>query len=368
MESLVDHELFDGIYKGRKVFVTGHTGFKGTWLVSWLTMLGADVTGYSFESDENTRHYALLKPRVNSVKGDIRDHKKITDTVLGAEPEIVFHLAAQPLVRRSYKDPVATYHTNVMGTLNLYEACRRSQSVKAIVSVTSDKVYENKEALIAYRESDVLGGYDMYSSSKACVELMTNSYRKSFFNAEGSEHTKGLVTARAGNVIGGGDWAEDRLIPDIMRAIEGRTKLFVRSPNAVRPWQHVLEPLSGYLLLGQRLFANRNFESASLNFGPSAKDYVTVAQLLEKIKKTVSDLQYEFDPRALNFHEAGILTVDSSLAKQILGWSPLWDVETSVARTARWYDQFINHGILLTYDDIIAYVREAIQRKTVWTS
>jgi CDP-glucose 4,6-dehydratase len=280
VEKLVMTTCYKGIYSGVKVLVTGHTGFKGSWLITWLKMLGADVAGYAYESSDNTRHYSLLKPNIKSVTGDILDLKKLTDTINHIKPEIVFHLAAQALVRRSYNEPIQTYQSNVIGTLNVYEACRQCDSVRAVVSITSDKVYENKEKLTPYCEDDQLGGYDMYSSSKACVEIMTNAYRNSFLNPQKSIQAIKLVTARAGNVIGGGDWAEDRLVPDIMRAIENKQKVVVRNPKAVRPWQHVLEPLSGYLLLGQYLFEGNTLTNNSFNFGPSADRLINVEELV----------------------------------------------------------------------------------------
>jgi CDP-glucose 4,6-dehydratase len=368
VEKLVMSLCYKGIYSGLKVLVTGHTGFKGSWLITWLKMLGADVTGYSHESADNTRHYSLLKPGIQSIAGDILDLKKLIDTINEVKPEIVFHLAAQALVRRSYKDPIQTYQTNVLGTLNVYEACRQCNGVQAVVSVTSDKVYENKEKLIPYHEDDQLGGYDMYSSSKACVEIMTSAYRNSFFNPEKNKNSKRLVTARAGNVIGGGDWAEDRLVPDIMRAIEGNQKVVVRSPLAVRPWQHVLEPLSGYLLLGQHLLEGNSIPTNSLNFGPSSEHAINVQELVVLIKEIVTDIEVEIKPDANAPHEAGLLLVDSSSAKHLLQWQPVWNSSEGIHHTMQWYHQFLKQGIVETEEDIARYIKHAVDRKIIWAT
>ena len=359
---------YNNIYAGVKVLITGHTGFKGSWLITWLKMLGADVTGYAYESSDNTRHYSLLKPGIRSITGDILDIKKLTNTIHSVKPEIVFHLAAQALVRRSYKEPVYTYQANVIGTLNVYEACRQCESVRAVVSITSDKVYENKEKLTPYREDDQLGGYDMYSSSKACVEIMTNAYRNSFFNLEKNEKTIKLVTARAGNVIGGGDWAEDRLVPDIMRAIENKHKVVIRSPLAVRPWQHVLEPLSGYLLLGQHLLEGNSLPNKSLNFGPSVEHLINVQELVELIKEIVTELDVDIRTDDNAPHEAGLLAVDSLLAKNMLQWHPVWNVSEGIYRTTQWYYQFLRQGIVSTEADIASYMKDAVNRKIIWAT
>lgn len=362
MESLVEKKTFGGIYNGRRVLVTGHTGFKGTWLVTWLQMLGADVAGFSIDSIDNGRHYNILNPAINSVFGNVLDAPAVNSLISEFRPEIVFHLAAQSLVRRSYRKPVDTYMTNLIGTLNVYEACRNCDAVKVLISVTSDKVYENKESYAAYKEDDPLGGYDMYSSSKACVELMTNSYRNSFLN-EGKADLK-LVTARAGNVIGGGDWAEDRLVPDIFRAIEAGKSVTIRSPKAIRPWQHVLEPLSGYLLLGQKLFEGVDVQRTAFNFGPAAEKFVTVEELVAKIAEIEENLSYEILKSDL--HEAGILTVDSENAAAILDWSPVWDAGVAIARTANWYREFVRSGKALTVQDIVDYNHQASSKTNSW--
>lgn len=365
MESLVEKKIFNGIYEGRKVLITGHTGFKGSWLATWLKMLGADVAGFSYASAENTQHSSLLSLPLNYFQGDIVDKNAIGKALQEFQPEIVFHLAAQALVRKSYRDPVNTYLTNVMGTLHTYEACRLSSSVRVIISITSDKVYENQEKITPYNEGDALGGFDMYSSSKACVELMTRSYRNSFFEKSASKIR--LVTARAGNVIGGGDWAEDRLVPDIFRAYQRNEVATIRSPKAIRPWQHVLEPLSGYLLLGQRLLQDEELSGASFNFGPLSDHFVTVEELLQRIKLSEPDFSYNIKENLNAPHEAGILAVDSSLARSTLSWSPVWNVDTAIVRTTNWYKEYIRSGKILTYSDLHDYVHAASDRKIIWT-
>lgn len=365
MEDLVSKFLFKNIYRGRRVLITGHTGFKGSWLAAWLKMMGAQVTGYSLRPDSNPNQYDLLKLDIQSIIGDITNPDHISEIIQTAQPEIVFHLAAQSLVRRSYREPVYTYQTNLMGTLNLYQACLNCGSVKAIVSVTSDKVYENNELHQSYKETDQLGGYDMYSSSKACVELMTNSFRNSFFK-NGNSFTKQIVTARAGNVIGGGDWAEDRLIPDIMRAIQKEDKVVIRNPGAVRPWQHVLEPLSGYLLIGQVLLQQSSINNHTWNFGPTTDEFISVEDVLIRTKITLPNLEYVIEKND-SLHEAGILSVDSTRARNILKWMPVWTTNTAINKTAEWYKQYYKTGQLLTFDNIREYADEADTQQIIWT-
>jgi CDP-glucose 4,6-dehydratase len=362
LESLVT-QLFAGQYAGRSVLVTGHTGFKGSWLVSWLQMLGANVTGYSHASRDNTRHFELLRVSIDSCVGDILDQEKLRDHLQRTQPEIVFHLAAQPLVRRSYRYPVQTYLANLIGTLQVYEACRQCNSVRAIVSVTSDKVYENLETAHAYQEADALGGYDMYSSSKACVEIMTASYRRSFLEANELK----LVTVRAGNVIGGGDWAEDRLVPDIMRAAEERKPVVIRNPAAVRPWQHVLEPLSGYLTVGQYLLQGRSVPPA-VNFGPAPKPIVRVGELAEMLAAMMPAIDLTVYPDPAAPHEAGLLMVDSTRANEQLNWTPVWDAREAISKTADWYLHFFNTGQPLTGNQLMDFVNMARQRQLNWAT
>ncbi|MFC1566312.1 CDP-glucose 4,6-dehydratase [bacterium] len=342
MESLVEKKLFNGEYKGKNVLVTGHTGFKGSWLCLWLTQMGANVTGYSKDFPGEPNHFKLLDLDMNSVIADIRDKDKLFEIFNQTKPEIVFHMAAQPLVRYSYKNPIETYETNVMGTLNVFEACRNIDSVKAIVNITSDKCYENKEWVWGYRENDPMGGYDPYSSSKGCAELITTSYRNSFFNVKdyGQNHNVLLASGRAGNVIGGGDWAEDRLIPDIMRAIAKGEKVIIRNPNATRPWQHVLEPLSGYLLVGQKLLEGKTEFAQAWNFGPGDEANLRVVDVLTMMKKEWDMIEFEIQSNENQPHEAGLLKLDCSKAHFILKWKNVWDNEMTFKKTVEWYEQY----------------------------
>lgn len=326
----------DKFWKGKKVFITGHTGFKGSWLSFWLQEMGASVTGYALDPPTNPSLFKLLnlKSKIKSVYGDVRDLNLMKKNIRGSE--IVFHLAAQPIVRESYKNPVDTYTTNVVGTVNLLEACREVKTLKAVVNVTTDKCYENREnPKLAYKENEPMGGFDPYSNSKACSELVTDSYRKSFFN---SGAKTGIATARAGNVIGGGDFASDRLIPDCIRGVISGEKIIVRNPDSTRPWQHVLEPLAGYMMLAESLYKSPKDFSEGWNFGPKEKDARTVADIMKAFCKFWGgDAGYEIqrDPNAP--HEAGFLKLDSSKAKKLLLWEPKWNSEIAVKKTVEWY-------------------------------
>ncbi|MDA8388484.1 MAG: CDP-glucose 4,6-dehydratase [Nitrospiraceae bacterium] len=360
--------MFGNIYNGRRVFVTGHTGFKGSWLCLWLQALGADVAGYSLEPQTEPGHYNLLGLDMASVIGDIRDGEKLKRAIGDHRPEAVFHLAAQPLVRYSYRHPVETFETNVVGTSNLLEACREPGSVRAIVNVTSDKCYENREWVWGYRESDALGGYDPYSASKACQEIVAGAYRSSFFNPGeyGVSHQVLLASARAGNVIGGGDWSEDRLIPDIVRAISENKKLLIRNPRASRPWQHVLDPLSGYLMLGQKLLEGRKEFAEGWNFGPEAE--AEVEDVVKGIKRFWDRFEYEIQPDGAGRHEAGALKLDCSKARKRLKWRPNWDREKTFGVTAQWYKRFHEEGRAGSRDDLDGYVEDAGNGHLEWTA
>ncbi|WP_019882509.1 MULTISPECIES: CDP-glucose 4,6-dehydratase [unclassified Methylophilus] len=319
----------------KRVFVTGHTGFKGGWLTLWLHMLGARIYGYALPPDTRPSLFTVadIEPLLSGhTLADIRDSDKLKAAMAEAKPDIVLHLAAQPLVRRSYQDPVETYMTNVMGTVNLLEAIRQTPNIKAVVNVTTDKCYDNKEWLWPYREGEPLGGHDPYSSSKACSELVTASYRKSFLSALGV----GLASARAGNVIGGGDWSDDRLIPDFLRAMDAGQMLKIRSPRAVRPWQHVLEPLKGYLMLAEALYGSPEQFDTSWNFGPGESDSREVTWIVETLATHLPDLHWEIDSQA-HPHEAGLLRLDSSKARQLLHWQPRWDLQTALQKIAEWH-------------------------------
>src|SRR5579864_5741950 len=316
-------KLFQDIYRNRRVLLTGHTGFKGSWLALWLKQLGAEVTGAALAPSTSPSHWELQQLDIADRRVDIRDNDAVSQLVAATQPEIVFHLAAQPLVRRSYVDPVETWSTNVLGTCHLLEACRKKGSVRAIVNITTDKCYLNNEWVWGYRETDRLGGHDPYSASKAAAELLSASYRASFMS--GNDGPK-LATARAGNVIGGGDWSTDRLIPDLVRAISSGTSLEIRSPNSTRPWQHVLESLSGYLLLGQRLLENDSRFADAWNFGPDAIGNRSVRDVLTRLAQLWPDVKWHTTTQAQP-HEAGLLSLDSTKAHRILGWQPVWGFE-----------------------------------------
>ena len=325
------------IYKGKRVFLTGHTGFKGCWLALWLTRLGAEVCGYALEPNTTPSLFKELEIQnriTKSIIGDILDTEKLERAMSDFEPDIVFHLAAQPLVRLSYSEPVMTYKTNVIGTLNVLEAARKCLSVKAFVNVTTDKCYENKEINRGYREDEPMGGYDMYSSSKGCVEIMSSSYRRSFL-----KDGYALATARAGNVIGGGDWALDRLIPDCIRGINEGIDIEIRNPVAVRPWQHVLEPLSGYLLLGQKLLDEGKQYADGFNFGPNEDSVLTVAEVAKKVTEFYGKGNVVVGEKS-PLHEAGLLMLNIEKAEKILGWIPAYNRDKAIKETVEWYKHF----------------------------
>lgn len=368
METLVNMNLFKGVYKGTKVFLTGHTGFKGSWLSHWLKEMGAEVCGYSLAPNTTPSHYELIKPTIRSVYADIRERETIESVILNFQPDIVFHLAAQPLVRYSYDNPVETYETNVIGTLNVLEACRKTVSVRAIINVTSDKCYDNKEWLWGYRENDPMGGYDPYSSSKGCSEILTASYRNSYFNLSeyGNKHNTLLASCRAGNVIGGGDWAQDRLITDIMTAISRGETVKIRNPYATRPWQHVLEPLSGYLNVGQMLLEGKKEYAEGWNFGPTDEGNITVGEVVGKIKESWNKLDYEIEKNVGNHHEARFLKLDCSKAAYMLKWKNVWSSEETFAITTGWYKKFYDHQIISTDENIHKYIADAARRQINW--
>jgi len=332
------------IYFNRSVLITGHTGFKGSWLCLLLNQLGADVYGYALDPPTNPSLFneARIDELITSFIGDIRNYDKLLDVMQQVQPEIVIHMAAQPLVRESYKIPVETYSINVMGTVHLLEACRNTKSVKAIVNVTTDKCYENREWHWGYRENEPMGGYDPYSNSKGCSELVTSSYRNSYFNpSKYNEHGVALASARAGNVIGGGDWANDRLIPDIISAIVKGDEVKIRSPFAIRPWQHVLEPLTGYLSLAAKLYTEGAYYAQGWNFGPDDKDakkVETITNILCTLWGDNASFCIDKNPQP---HEANYLKLDCSKAKAELGWIPKWDIDRTLSTIVEWNKAFI---------------------------
>lgn len=325
-------------WNGKRVLITGHTGFKGSWLAFWLKMLGAKVCGFSLapETQPNLFENLKLAGEIESIIGDIRNLSDFEKILQDFQPEIIFHLAAQSLVRRSYRQPVDTYTTNVIGTINILEAARQTDSVKSIVIVTTDKVYENKERHRAYRENERLGGFDPYSNSKACAELAVSAYRNSFF---GESETL-IATARAGNVIGGGDWSEDRLLPDVFRSLVFGEKLEIRNPASIRPWQHVLEPLEGYMKLAEKLFRGERGSAEAWNFGPSEEDAKPVGWILEKIKQIWDENVNWKIAGGVQPHETGILKLDSTKARNELEWLPKLSLDEAVKLTAEWYRAF----------------------------
>ncbi|MGD8786439.1 MAG: CDP-glucose 4,6-dehydratase [Phycisphaerales bacterium] len=352
--------MFGNVYKGRKVLVTGNTGFKGSWLVLWLLNLGAKVVGYSSNIPTRPNHHEILNLDFETAWGDTRNLEKLQKTFETFQPEIIFHLAAQPLVLKSYRDPVETFETNVIGTVNVLEACRYIDSVRAIVNITSDKCYENKEWVWGYRENDPVAGRDPYSASKGCAELVIASYRMSFFPiGEYKQNHHTLVSSvRAGNVIGGGDWAEDRLVPDIMRAASKNRKTIIRNLHAIRPWQHVLEPLSGYLLLGQRLLEDKKEFSGSWNFGPNYNQHIQVLEVVQEMQKHWDRIDFQPTEDEKNLHEATWLKLDCSKAHTKLGWKPVLNSSTTFATTALWYREFYESGRVLSQEQLDKYTKD----------
>ena len=340
-------------WQSKRVFLTGHTGFKGSWLSLWLQSLGVEVTGYALSPPTNPSLFevANVASGMHSIIGDVRDLESLQKAIKGANPEIVIHMAAQPLVRYSYTNPVETYATNVMGSVHLLESIRHVSGVKVVVNVTSDKCYENREWLWGYREDEAMGGYDPYSNSKGCAELVTAAYRSSFFNPENYDsHGLAIASARAGNVIGGGDWASDRLIPDFMRSIVAGETVVIRSPNAIRPWQHVLEPLSGYLELAEALYLEGPQYAQAWNFGPNESDAKTVEWMISQlVNGWGGGASYEVDVSAANLHEAHFLKLDCSKARMTLRWCPQWDAAETLQRICSWHKAHLDGADMRNY-------------------
>lgn len=346
---------------GKRVFLTGHTGFKGSWLSLWLQKLGANVTGYALNPPTNPSLFEVadVAAGMKSVVGDIRDLDSLLSAMKDAAPDIVIHMAAQPLVRYSFANPVETYSTNVMGSVHLLEAVRHTKSVKAVINVTSDKCYENNEWVWGYRENEPMGGYDPYSNSKGCAELVTAAYRSSFFNPKNYEvHGVALASARAGNVIGGGDWATDRLIPDFMRSIVAGETVVIRSPNAIRPWQHVLEPLKGYLMLAEKLFQEGPDFAGAWNFGPLDIDAKNVEWIVnEFVRHWGPEASFRIEGNISNLHEAHFLKLDCSKAKTQLKWNPQWNASQTIERICSWHKVHLSGADMKLYcvDEILQY-------------
>ncbi len=369
--------LFDGVYRGSRVLLTGHTGFKGSWLALWLAELGAEVHGYALAppTDPSLFEAAGVRDVLASHRiADVRDHAALQQCMQQVRPDMVFHLAAQPLVRLSYSEPRETYETNVMGTVNLLEAVRQCDSVRVCQVITSDKCYENHEWVYAYRENDPMGGYDPYSNSKGCAELVVSAYRQSFFNPQDVQrHGVSLATARAGNVIGGGDWAEDRIIPDCMRALSRGETIRVRNPHAIRPWQHVLEPLSGYLWLAARQWLRPGTFEGAWNFGPTGAGNIDVRRIVEQVVAAWGEGGWtapESDSDAL--HEANFLKLDITKASSLLGWGPVCTVPEAVSDTVAWYRAYDKESVDdvrgFTLGQIAAYVARAQRCGQPWAT
>jgi CDP-glucose 4,6-dehydratase len=326
-------------WRGKRVFLTGHTGFKGSWLSLWLCSLGAKVRGYSLNPPTTPSLFneAKVDSLIDSYMGDIRDQDILHESMVSFNPDILIHMAAQPLVRYSYNEPIETYEVNVIGTAKVLEVARSCSNLKAIVNITTDKCYENDGRTEGYKENDSMGGYDPYSSSKGCAELVTSSYRRSFLQEQGI----GLASVRAGNVIGGGDWADDRLIPDILRSFENGDSVVIRNPKATRPWQHVLEPLSGYLVLAQKLYKDQKEYAEGWNFGPNEQDVKPVDWILDKMIGNWPVSSWELEESSSPY-EAGFLKLDISKAKSKLGWNPVWELSHTLEKIVNWHQAWLN--------------------------
>jgi CDP-glucose 4,6-dehydratase len=350
---MIDQEF----WKGKRVFLTGHTGFKGSWLSLWLCSLGAEVRGYALNPPTSPSLFneAKIDTIIDSQIADIRDQDTLHESMTGFNPDILIHMAAQPLVRYSYDAPIETYEVNVIGTAKVLEVARSCPNLRAIVNITTDKCYENDGRAEGYKENDPMGGYDPYSSSKGCAELVASSYRRSFLQDQGI----GIASVRAGNVIGGGDWADDRLIPDILRSFEKNKPVVIRNPKATRPWQHVLEPLSGYLILAQNLYKDQKKYAEGWNFGPNEKDVQPVDWILDKMISKWPNSSWELDNNS-NPHEAGFLKLDISKAKSKLGWSPVWELSQTLEKIVSWHQAWLNkddmQAVCLT--EIEEYMKE----------
>lgn len=358
-----DYQVNNDFWKNKRVFLTGHTGFKGSWLSLWLQEMGAVVQGYALAPPTSPSLYEIadVDQGISSTIADIRDYETLCTCISEFKPEIVFHMAAQPLVRLSYEKPLETYATNVMGTVNLLEAIRHVDGIKAVVNITSDKCYENREWPWGYRENEAMGGYDPYSSSKGCAELVTSAYRQSFFNHNLYEqHGCAISSVRAGNVIGGGDWATDRLIPDLLKAFEKNLPAIIRSPQSVRPWQHVLEPLHGYLMLAEKLYNNGIYYAGGWNFGPNDEDAKPVQWIVETLAKNWGgNAAWELDNHQ-HPHEAHYLKLDCSKARQILGWFPVWNLNHSLERIVNWHKTWLEDRNMREYSllEIQTYAKQ----------
>jgi CDP-glucose 4,6-dehydratase len=353
--------MFNSVYKNTPVFVTGHSGFNGSWLCLWLKHMDARVNGFSLPPPTNPNHYDLLKLDINSTFGDIRNYQKLSAELDRCKPEIVFHLAAQPSVLYSYKNPIETFETNIIGTANVIEACRNVSSIKAVVVITTDKCYENREQSSGYTELDRLGGDDPYSASKACAELVAASYRKSFFETNTCQASDRLAicTARGGNVIGGGDWTNDRLVPDVMRNTAIGRPVEIRNPSHIRPWQHVLDLLSGYLLLGQTLLEGKRGNVGPWNFGPATTDQQDVQAVTDILKSIWPKITYTRSSETHRSRETTTLKLNSNKARELLKWIPVWPSLAMFEKTVEWYQHFYDSQTIISEQQLINYIDDA---------
>jgi CDP-glucose 4,6-dehydratase len=363
--------MFGNVYKGKKVLITGHTGFKGSWLSAWLLKMGADVYGYSIDIPSTPSHFVELglEKEITHQLGDVRDIKQFKRFLDEHQPEVVFHMAAQPIVRRSFVDPLETVQTNVLGVTNILEIARQVDYIKSLIIITSDKCYENVEWTFGYREIDAVGGEDPYSASKGAGEVIASSYMRSFFEDEKTY----ITTVRAGNVIGGGDWANDRLIPDSIRAWANNDILTIRNPNATRPWQHVLEPLSGYLHVGSELIKrNKRCKNESFNFGPDASVNKTVEEVLQEMSKSWENVKWKVESNPMQHKEAGLLKLCCDKAHHYLNWYPTLDFKTTIQFTMHWYKMFYakddSYNVKdFTGNQIESYIEHAEKKQIEWT-
>jgi CDP-glucose 4,6-dehydratase len=350
----MDYQHLAHYYKGKRVFLTGHTGFKGSWLLNWLYLLGADIKGYAHAPINDFDLYNVIKGETmcDSITDDILNRNRLVDEIVSFQPDYIFHFAAQALVRLSYQIPSQTFAVNALGTAHLLDAVKLLKNPCHVILITTDKVYENQEWQYPYRENDRLGGYDPYSASKACAELVINSYRNSFFNiSDYQQHQKAIASARAGNVIGGGDWAKDRIIPDIVRALKEQKIISVRNPQSIRPWQHVLEPIGGYLHLGTKLADNPVMFSDSWNFGPLLEDNLTVENLVKAALDIWGEGHYESPVQRDQLHEAGLLKLDISKAVNVLRWQPRYNAQTAIRKTLEWYKAYESGEEIKTFTE-----------------
>lgn len=340
--------MFDECYRGKRVLLTGHDSFKGSWMSLWLKTIGAHVMGLSLGPPTQPNHYDLLGLNLSSTRADLRDRTKVRDALLAARPDIVFHMAAQSSVLESYRSPLETLSVNAIGTAHVLDAARESPGLRAVVVVTTDKCYENNEWVWGYRETDALGGHDPYSASKAMAELVASSYRRSYFsrNENNSSQSVLIASVRSGNIVGGGDWKEDRIVPDVVRAVSSGRRVLIRNPGSTRPWQHVLEPVCGYLMLGRRLLEGDRKCADAWNFGPPEDGAHTVLDMVEELRRHWPQIDYEIANAAQTPHEATLLKLDCSKARALLGWRPVWGFADLAKHTAEWYRRYAAEGVV----------------------